>query len=184
MDALRKTVLILVISTPFGALLGWSAQTFGLRGAGFAFIVTWLSMCWLSLVGKVIVWRLPAGYYRIRPFERGGRLYRRLGVRILKRLLRRGVMTVFNPTLYLPAVRDAEGLSRLEREMRAAETAHVLMFLLILPVIGHAVIRGWWGAAGWTLLFDVLINAYPVMLQRYNRDWVGELIARQRPAGR
>ena len=33
--------------------------------------------------------------------------------------------------------------------------------------------RGWWGAARWTLLFDVLLNGYPVMLQRYNRALLG-----------
>jgi hypothetical protein len=33
----------------------------------------------------------------------------------------------------------------------------------------NAALRGWWVAAGLTLLFDVLMNGYPVMLQRYNR---------------
>jgi hypothetical protein len=60
--------------------------------------------------------------------------------------------------------------------MRRAETDHVYMFLAVLLVIGQAIVRGWWDAAGWTLLFDILVNGYPVMLQRYNR---GRLAARE-----
>jgi hypothetical protein len=42
--------------------------------------------------------------------------------------------------------------------------------LRVLPLGGVLVSpRGWWGAEGWTLLFDLLLNGYPVMLQRYNR---------------
>jgi hypothetical protein len=39
----------------------------------------------------------------------------------------------------------------------------------MLGVVINAAVRGWWIAAGLTLLFDVLMNGYPVMLQRYNR---------------
>lgn len=62
--------------------------------------------------------------------------------------------------------------------MRTAEADHVVMFLVTLLPIGHALVRGWWDAAAWTLLFDVLINAYPVMLQRYNRGRLVSLTAR------
>jgi Glycosyl-4,4'-diaponeurosporenoate acyltransferase len=43
------------------------------------------------------------------------------------------------------------------------------LFVLTLAVVVHAAARGWWRAAALTLVFDVLINACPVMLQRYNR---------------
>ncbi|HXU03235.1 MAG TPA: hypothetical protein VN903_19850, partial [Polyangia bacterium] len=64
---------------------------------------------------------------------------------------------------------------------RNAETNHVIMFLIVVLVIAHALARGWWDAAAWTLVFNVLINAYPVMLQRYNR---GRLADRYSSAAR
>jgi hypothetical protein len=161
--------LVVVETLAFSALLAWSAGAYGVRSAGFAFLVVWLTMCWLTLLSFSFPLRLPADYYRLRPWERDGRLYERLGVRVAKRLLRRGPLTVFNPHLRLPPVLDTPSLAKLETAMRFAETAHTTLFLLTLPVIGHALVRGWWDAAGWTSLFTVVVNAYPTILQRYNR---------------
>ena len=53
--------------------------------------------------------------------------------------------------------------------MRDAEASHAVLFVVTLPIVVHAVVRGWCLAAAATLLFDVLMNGYPVILQRYNR---------------
>jgi hypothetical protein len=44
-----------------------------------------------------------------------------------------------------------------------------VLFVATLPIVVGAVSQGWWVAAVWTFVFDVLVNGYPVMLQRYNR---------------
>jgi hypothetical protein len=53
--------------------------------------------------------------------------------------------------------------------MRQAEALHEILLVVTLTVVLNAAVRGWWGAAGWTLVFNVLANGYPAMLQRYNR---------------
>jgi hypothetical protein len=53
--------------------------------------------------------------------------------------------------------------------MRKAETGHVVIFLIMLLLASYPVFRGWLDAAGWMILFNILINGYPIMLQRYNR---------------
>jgi len=164
-----KVLLLAAVTAGFGALLLWLLSALGPRSAGFAFLLVWLMMCWVALVSLAFPLRLPASYYVLRPGERDGRRYEQLGVLIAKRLLRRGPLHWLNPRLHFPPVRDAQGLAKVEERMRRAETDHVYMFLVVVPVIGHAVLRGWWDAAAWTLLFNVLINAYPIMLQRYNR---------------
>ena len=67
-----------------------------------------------------------------------------------------------------------------EREMRFAETSHVLAFLFALLLAVFALAQRWWGAVAYLILFDVLVNAYPVMLQRYNRGRLLRLTARRR----
>ena len=86
-----------------------------------------------------------------------------------KRLLRRGPLAVFNPDLHLPADPSTANLAHLDQRMRDAEASHFILLVLTFGVVVHAAARGWWGAAGWVLLFDALVNGYPVMLQRYNR---------------
>ena len=150
-------------------LLVWAGRAFGSESVGFAFLVVWLPMVWLGTISRVVTPRLPAGYHRLREFERDGRVYERLGVRFAKRLLRRGPLAVFNPGLHLPHERTPERLARLDQTMRDAEASHAILLVLTLGVVTYAGARGWWVAAGCTLLFDLLVNGYPVMLQRYNR---------------
>lgn len=151
------------------ALLAWAGRRFGPRSAAFAFVVVWVPMTWLGTVSRVAQPRLPRSYHELRGFERDGTVYELVGVRLAKQLLRRGPLAFFNPDLHLPTERTAERLAHLEQRMEDAEASHAILLVATVPVVLHAASRRWWRAAGWTLLFDVLMNGYPVMLQRYNR---------------
>lgn len=135
-------------------------------------------MTWLGTVSRVAQPRLPTSYHELRGFERDGRVYERVGVKTAKQLLRRGPLAVFNPGLHLPTERTPERLAHLEQGMKDAEASHAILFVATLGVVVHAASRGWWTAAGLTLVFDTLMNGYPVMLQRYNRA----LLRRRFPA--
>jgi len=166
---LRRWLVLTGATAVAVALVSWSLEQFGARSFGFAFLVVWVPMAWLGTISRVVTPRLPERYHALRRFEQDGRVYERLGVRLIKRLLRRGPLAVFNPDLHLPSEPTPDKLARLDQRMRDAEASHAILLLLTLGVVGHAAARGWWTAAGWTLLFDVLVNGYPVMLQRYNR---------------
>lgn len=151
------------------ALLVAAYRTFGPYGVGFSFAIVWLPMMWLGTASRVVAPRLPERWHALRPFERDGRLYELLGVRLVKRLLRRGPLALWNPGLHLPAERTPEQLARLEQRMRVAEASHAVLLFLTLAWVAGVAARGQLEAAAWTLFFDVLVNGYPVMLQRYNR---------------
>ena len=170
---MRRTVLVAGATAIAAVVLMWALRALGPRSAGFAFLVVWVPMAWLGTVSRFVRPRLPGAYHDLRPFERDGRLYEHLGVVLVKRLLRRGPLAVFNPDLHLPVERTPESLAHLDQRMRDAEASHFILLVATLGVVAHAVARGWWGAAAWTLLFDVLLNGYPVMLQRYNRALLG-----------
>lgn len=165
-----RTALAVTLGTAVVvALLVWSWHAFGGDSVGFAFLVVWLPMTWLGSLSRVVTPRLPAALHRLRPWERSGRVHELLGVRVVKWLLRRGPLAVFNPGLHLPHDRTPEELARLDGRMRDAEASHAILLVAGLAVVAHAAARGWWSAAAWTLVFDVLVNGYPVLLQRYNR---------------
>jgi hypothetical protein len=74
--------------------------------------------------------RLPAGYYRLRPFESDGGVYECLGIRWFKKLVRRGPLTVFAPTLRLKLkINDLSSaeLVILQQEMCKTEAGHFLI---------------------------------------------------------
>jgi hypothetical protein len=68
--------------------------------------------------------------------------------------------------------------------MKDAEASHVVLLVAMLGVVLNAAARGWWVAAGLTVLFDVLMNGYPVMLQRYNRVLLSARFPTQLPSAR
>jgi Glycosyl-4,4'-diaponeurosporenoate acyltransferase len=162
-------ILVATATAVAVVVLIWSLRFFGADSVWFAFFVVWVPMTWLGTISRVITPRVPAGYLELRPFERDGRLYEMLGVGVAKRLLRRGPMAAFNPGLHLPSDPTPERIAVLDQRMRAAEASHAILAVLTMVIVAYMAVRGWWMVAGCTLLFDVLMNGYPVMLQRYNR---------------
>lgn len=170
---MRKALLLAGVTIGMAALAAWSRRAFGARSARFAFLVVWLPLAWFALLGRALagrpVLRLPAQVHALRAFERDGRVYELLGVRVAKSLLRRRPLAVFAPDLHLPAEPTPATVADLDERMRQAEALHEILLVVTLTVVANAATRGWWGAAGWTMLFNVLANGYPAMLQRYNR---------------
>lgn len=166
---MRRAAIVAVIGLATAGLVAVAWRGLGGDSVGFALAVVWLPMTGLGTVSHLMPFRLPAALHALRRFERDGRVYRWLGVGVAKRLLRRGPLAVFNPGLRLPAEPTAARLAELEERMCTAEASHAILLVATLPVAIHAAARGWWPAAAATLGFDLLINGYPVMLQRHNR---------------
>ena len=183
METLKKILLSTVATVATIALILWTCGSFGFRSPVSAFLVNWLTMSWMAVIGQVAHLSFTPGYYRVRPFERTGQVYERLGIRLFKKLVRRGPLSIFSPTLRFPKEKTVSALLGLLNEMRKAETGHALIFVLVLLFVGYGLLNGWLDAVVWMLLFDVLINGYPIMLQRYNRIKLQELIHQQDSCG-
>ncbi|HEX8990048.1 MAG TPA: hypothetical protein VF784_00080 [Anaerolineales bacterium] len=179
MEILKKLAVFMLATMAAVLLIAWSLHSFGFRSPIFAFVVNWFTLAWIATVTLVARISLPAGYYTSKPFERTGQVYERMGIRLVKRFLRRGPLRVLSPTLRLPTERTLPALRNLENEMRKAETAHAITFLCMLLVVGYALVQGRLDAGLWMLLFSIVINIYPILLQRYNRIKLQELIRRQ-----
>ena len=173
----KKLLSLITITGVALTLIVWTFVAFEFRSPIFAFLINWLVMSWVAMMGQFVTFPfLPSTYYEIKPFEQSGQVYERLGVSIFKKIVRRGPLTVFSPTLRFPAERSVSALKTLENEMRKAETSHLAIFCLILLLVGYALVKGWFDAVAWLLLFNIFFNGYPVMLQRYNRLKIRKLI--------
>jgi len=183
METLKKLLLFAVATVAAIALVLWTWDSFGFRSPVSAFLANWLAMSWIAIIGQVIHLSFAPGYYRTRPFEGTGQVYERLGIRLFKRLVRRGPLSIFSPTLRFPKGKTVSALQGLESEMRKAETGHALIFALMLLFVGYGLLKGWLDAVAWMLLFNILVNGYPIMLQRYNRIKLQGLIQQQSTCG-
>ena len=168
-----------------GGLLTWAVGAFGFRSPITAFLVNWLVMAWMAMSALSIRLLMPGRYYDIKACESSGRIYTHLGVRFLKKLVRRGPLSIFSRTLRLPKDNSTAALQQLDHAMRRAEAIHAYSFLAMWLFICYSVLRNWSDAAGWLFLFNSMVNGYPIMLQRYNRIRLQKLLTRneRRAAG-
>jgi hypothetical protein len=156
----------------FAVVLVKSVQSDG-RSLGFAFGVNWLLMAWAIVVGRLVLFRFPSNYYRLRRFEKDGRIYDRLGVRWYQRSFRRFVWSV-----NLSLVRSQlDGRAKVMESTYDPESGHLYIFLIITGITLRAAALGWWDSVAWLLLFNLLHNGYPVMSMRQLR---ARLVAGQR----
>jgi hypothetical protein len=177
---IRKLLSLIVITGIALVLITWTFASFEFRSLMFAFLINWLIMSWVAILGQLVTLPLfPAAYYHIKPFEQSGRVYEQFGVALFKKIVRCAPFTILSPTLRFPAQKTRSTLRPLENEMCKAETAHLVIFLIMLALVGYALLMGWLDAAAWLVLFNVLFNGYPVLLQRYNRSKIEELIRDQ-----
>ncbi len=135
----------------------------------FAVLVVWLPMVALGSASHIAPVRLPRRWHELHHWERGGRVYERLGVRLAKAALRRGPLSVFNPGLHLPKQHSDAEIVALEGRMCTAEATHVILFVVTIGPLVHALVRGWMVAAAVVAGCNLVMNGYPAMLQRYNR---------------
>jgi len=176
MNVLRKTFLVLIVSGVHLYLLKWVLDAYGFRSFAFALLSNCLIVSWVALAGQFVSFVLGSRYYRIRPFEREGHLYEKVGTGFFQMLVGRGPWTILNPTLRFSG--KVAQLAGLEKEMRKAEGGHLLAFIAVILATVFTAVQGWLDAAGWLLLFNVPFNLYPVMLQRCNRARIQRVLGR------
>ena len=126
------------------------------------------------------VW-LPPGYFRPRPFERGGGVYEALGVRIFRWFVPDGDLVNARVRRRDPAFRVVRGragarafLARTEQ----GERSHLVLLVFGAVSSAYAWRIGWHGWAALLTVGNVAVNLYPVLLQRYTRARILGLLSR------
>ena len=137
------------------------------RSAAFAFAINWALMLGAFIIWTFVPIRFGSSYYRVQPFECSGRIYELLGVRLFQRVLRRSTQS--GQTLFPRYVPGPRGGAAVIEATQGPETAHALIFLVVAVLSLDAALQRWWDTAVWLLLFNILLNAYPVISLRYLR---------------
>jgi hypothetical protein len=122
---------------------------------------------------------LPCFLVAVHPMEPV--LYRWLGVGFVKRIVATSMWPLLNfqepPTK--PKSRE-ELLDRIELSTKGAEVCHGATFVLAFLVALFLLAVRRFPEAMWIVAFNVLLNGYPVMLQRVNRWRVQQIRASSR----
>jgi len=147
---------------------------------GFAISVNFLFMIVFTVIFEHFLPPVSSNKYFIsKPFEREGSIYLWLGVKYYKYLLKiigwekiiRKDQSVKN---------HLDSLTNYKIWTQGSEAIHLFASIY---VIAFTIWTGWKYSIGdvyWLILFNIIVNVYPVMLQRYNRPRVIRLIQHQK----
>jgi hypothetical protein len=115
-------------------------------------------------------------YYRIKHFEREGKIYESLGIKWFKKLLLKIARSRKNEApfnRYFLKELSIEGIIEFENKSKKSERSHVIIAIIILVYQFRIIIFLEGISDVLFLLFftvlNVLTNIYPIFLQRYNR---------------
>ncbi len=118
-------------------------------------------------------------YFNLCSFERSGRLYERLGIRQFKRFASAGDFLNRRRRRADPEFRNISDYSSAidweEGQTRFNELAHLGSLIFNLIMVGWLCYRGRYTWLGLILFLNLMLNIYPIMLQRYNRARVRRL---------
>ncbi len=118
------------------------------------------------------LWWIPRSYFRIRRFERDGRVYELLGVAWFRRIVPDGDVAKSwrrrrNP--HYRIIHNWTAAAQFVHRTEESERGHLVLLAAGMFSAGFAATIGWDGWAAYLFLGNVVVNVYPIMLQRYTR---------------
>jgi len=141
----------------------------------FAFSLTWLIMAIVAAMTSRIFVRLDPERFRLARWECEGRIYDRVGLGVVCWVLQHTPLGWLNPNI---KVRSGwPDMDRLLRDMNAVEGVHILAAGISLAAAAIYILAGQTAVGIWLVIFTILFNVYPVVLQRWNR---GRILRLQR----
>lgn len=118
-------------------------------------------------------WLLPRTYFRVHQFERTGQMYKALGVLLFRRFVPDGDLANrwerrSNPVHRL--IRGRRSAANFIVRTEQSERGHMVLLALGVVSAVYAWTLGWSGWAVYLSVGNVVVNVYPILLQRYTRS--------------
>ena len=134
-------------------------------------------MFWFTLFESQLKPKLNSHYFDLQPFEKQGKLYQRLGVEWYRTILTKSGWEKLRQQ-QTPIKKNLRDFQAYERASRVAEVGHLVIGLIVLAVTGYVSLTHSFSDALWLILFNILFNFYPILLQRYTRPRLQRMIQR------
>lgn len=166
-------ILFLVFVT--GAVVYGVALWSGLNSLLFAWILNFMLMITVLLFTESTKPKLASNYYKSKKWEKSGKIYERIGVNLFRQLLVWTGWEKLNKKAN-PVKKNLSALSHLEYSTRQSEFGHLIIFFIVLAFNIFVAISFGFTASLWLLILNVFLNFYPIILQRYNRPKIKNLL--------
>ena len=160
-----------------GLFISIFAQKVEVTSFLFSWTLNFSLMFWISLVELQLQPALRHKYFKEQAWEKQGKIYEKLGVHWFRKLL---VISGWEKLSQKknPVRKNTTALLQLERATRVSEFGHLVIVVLVLLITIPVSFSYSVSEAIWLTVLNILLNVYPILVQRYNRPRLRRLMQR------
>jgi hypothetical protein len=140
----------------------------GLHSFVFAWVLNFMLMMGVLHFTQTFQPRLSSSYYHSKKWEVEGKIYKWFGVHGFRKMLVWVGWEKLNKASR-PVKKNLNALKQLEYGTRQSEFGHLIIFFVVLPVALFVGAYYGFRQSLWLHLLNILLNVYPIAVQRYNR---------------
>lgn len=144
-------------------------------GFAFAWALNFLLMLCVSMFIEALKSQLNSSYFDEKAWEQKGKIYELFGVNIFRKLLVIIGWEKLNKKAN-PVKNNAQDLMNLHHQTKKSELGHLIVLIIVAGFNVYVALK--FGIIKSLSLFslNVILNLYPVILQRYNRPRIERAI--------
>ncbi|MDR7211004.1 hypothetical protein [Flavobacterium piscis] len=163
----KKIHLGLIILVTIGLTYG-IVKYIGVTGFLFAWILNFMLMMCVLMFTETLKSKFGSNYYKTKDWENKGKIYETFGINLFRKLLVLVGWEKLNKKSN-PVKNDLEALLLLEYRTKQSELGHLIIFFIVFGFTIYVSLKFTFVASLWLLFLNVILNFYPILLQRYNR---------------
>ena len=172
---MRKILLLVLIVIVTGALVYALVHFIGMQGFAFAWALNFLLMAGVQAFTETLKSKHTSAYYKEKPWERKGKIYESFGINFYRKLLVWIGWEKLNKKTK-PVEKNSKALMHLHYQTKQSELGHLIIFIVVLGFNVAVAFKFGILKSLWLLVLNVLLNLYPILLQRYNRPRIERAI--------
>ena len=172
---MRKALILISIAIiTIGAIYAL-VHYIKMDGFSFAWALNFLLMLCVLAFTETLKSRLSSAYYNQKKWERKGKIYEHFGINFFRKLLVWIGWEKLNKKSN-PIEKNTKALMNLHYQTKKAELGHVIILLIVLGFNVFVAFKFGVLSSLWLLVLNILLNLYPIFLQRYNRPRIERAI--------
>ncbi|MFA6087300.1 hypothetical protein [Mucilaginibacter sp.] len=172
---MKKTLtLILITVFTIGSICAL-VHYIRMDGVSFAWALNFLLMLCVLAFTETLKSQLTSSYYNEKGWERRGKIYEPLGIKFFRKLLVWIGWERLNKKS-APIEKNTKALMNLLYQTKKSELGHIIILIIVLGFNIFVAFKFGVLKSLWLLILNVLLNLYPIFLQRYNRPRIERAI--------
>ncbi len=134
----------------------------------FAWALNFLLMLFTFAFVEALKSQLSSPYFSEQGWEKRGKIYEILGINLFRKILVWVGWEKLNKRAN-PVDKSIAALLHLHQQTKKSELGHLIIFVIVVGFNIFVAFTHGAAASRWLFVLNILLNLYPVFLQRYNR---------------